>query len=444
MDKTQYVQEGYLHLQDDTIYERIDYDYSIQLAARINLHLKKMAKRKEISQDLYQSLRLNPDEVKIQRLYFLRKLHKRPHAIRPIVSATGRPTEITSAYMDQILSPYMRRCHRVIDNSIQVIHRIQQQKISPSAILATLDIKSLYLTIPQAQGTSTVLDRLYNSGFPPKFKRSSLEGLLKCILKDNFFIYRQDLQTEIRSGHGNPDVYPTSPTCSWPLLKKNSCKIERKAGRPLPAIWLRYIDDIILIWEHDEQTLKDFLQRLNRFDNNINFTLDFSNDTIDFLDINIYKGNKFSNQGLLDFQPYRKACHKNYYLRYDSCHPANTFKSIVRGEAIRLLKNSSDIGTYLNHSANLFLSFLQRGYPLKRLQEWTKDLLYVNRDAWLQTRTKRPFRIQAEDTFFRYSHHPGHSTSSIKQALHTELLPFRNRNSTLAKQLVKAKVLYSQ
>ena len=63
MDTTQYVQEGYNHLQDETIYERTDFDYSIQLTARINLHLKEMAKTKEISQDLYQTLRLNPEVV---------------------------------------------------------------------------------------------------------------------------------------------------------------------------------------------------------------------------------------------------------------------------------------------------------------------------------------------------------------------------------------------
>ena len=123
-------------------------------------------------------------------------------------------------------------------------------------------------------------------------------------------------------------------------LEEEFLQTERKQGRPQPSIWLRYVDDIILIWEHYEQTLKDFVQRLNGFDNNINFILDFSYNSIDFLDIKIYKGKKFSNQGLLDFQPYRKTCHKNSYLSYDSCHSANTFKSIVRGEAMRLLKNS--------------------------------------------------------------------------------------------------------
>ena len=114
-----------------------------------------------------------------------------------------------------------------------------------------------------------------------------------------------------------------------------------------------------------------------------------------------------------------------------------------------MFRISSDVGTYLNHLAKLFQSFQQRGYPPRLLQAWTKDLLYSNRDARIYKRKMRPFRVQAEDTFFRSTHHRGYSTSSIKKALHTELLPFRNRvvtlpDTSLTKHLVRAKALQPQ
>ena len=445
MDTAQYVQEGYNHLQDETIYERTDFDYSIQLTARINLHLKEMAKTKEISQDLYQTLRLNPEVVKIQRLYFLRKLHKTPHAIRPIVSATGGPTEVISAYMDRILSPYIQRCHHVIKSSTEVIRRLQQQQFAPSAILATLDVKRLYLKIPQAQGTEVVLNRLYNSDIPPKFKRASLEKLLVFILKDNFFSFTNRIYRQKSGVAMGTRCAPNFANLFMVSLEEEFLQKETRTGRPVPSLWLRYIDDIIIIWEHEQQTLQQFVQQLNELHEDIKFTLDWSFTSINFLDINIYKGNKFLQHKQLHFQPYRKKCHKNSYLRHDSCHPTNIFKSIVRGEAIRTLRNSSDVSTYLIHLTRLFQSFRQRGYPLKRLQIWTKDLLYCNRDAWIWSKPKAPFRVRAEDTFFRATHHPGHSLSSIKRALASDLLPFRNRvvalpDKSLSKQLVRAAV----
>ena len=216
--------------------------------------------------------------------------------------------------MDQILSPYMQSCYHVINNSTQVIHRIQQKQISPFAILATLDVKSLYLKIPQAQGINTVLIRLYNSGFSPRFKRSSLKRLLEFILKDNFFTYTDRIYKQKSGVAMGTRCAPNFANLFMASLEEEFLQTESKQGRPQPSMWLRYIDNIILIWEHDEQTLKFFVQILNGFDNNINFTLDFSYNSIDFLDINIYKGKKFSNQGLLDFQPYRKTCHKKLLL----------------------------------------------------------------------------------------------------------------------------------
>ena len=52
VDRHQYEEEGNSHLQDEAIYEWIDYDYTILLTSRINQHLKKMMNNKEISEDL--------------------------------------------------------------------------------------------------------------------------------------------------------------------------------------------------------------------------------------------------------------------------------------------------------------------------------------------------------------------------------------------------------
>ena len=80
-----------------------------------------MAQSKQIPSDLQKPLRTNPDDARIQRLYFLKKLHKTPHAVRFIVSASGGLTEVISAFLDQILSPYIKHCPRVISNSLEVI-----------------------------------------------------------------------------------------------------------------------------------------------------------------------------------------------------------------------------------------------------------------------------------------------------------------------------------
>ena len=43
-----------------------------------------------------------------------------------------------------------------------------------------------------------------------------------------------------------------------------------------PYIWWRYIDDIFLIWEHGEESLKLFLEKINSIHPTIKFTADWS------------------------------------------------------------------------------------------------------------------------------------------------------------------------
>ena len=65
---------------------------------------------------------------------------------------------------------------------------------------------------------------------------------------------------------------------------------ERKALQNYPdkpQVWLRYIDDILMVWTHVEETLDEFLKCLNNINSIIKFTSERSTTSIPFLDVNI-------------------------------------------------------------------------------------------------------------------------------------------------------------
>ena len=66
------------------------------------------------------------------------------------------------------------------------------------------------------------------------------------------------------------------------LEKRLSSDIDLK-----PYIWWRYIDDIFLIWEHGEESLKLFLGKINSIHPTIKFTADWSYSSVNFLDVNV-------------------------------------------------------------------------------------------------------------------------------------------------------------
>ena len=58
-----------------------------------------------------------------------------------------------------------------------------------------------------------------------------------------------------------------------------------------PFLWPRYIDDILFIWTRGTQELNSFLNQLNKFHRNLNFTYETSKERVSFLDLNVSLGN---------------------------------------------------------------------------------------------------------------------------------------------------------
>ena len=67
-----------------------------------------------------------------------------------------------------------------------------------------------------------------------------------------------------------------------------------------PIIWLRYIDDIFFLWTYDEQSLKDFIEFIQKYSESKNmksvlkYDVHYSTEEVTFLDCKV----KISNGGI--------------------------------------------------------------------------------------------------------------------------------------------------
>ncbi len=86
-----------------------------------------------------------------------------------------------------------------------------------------------------------------------------------------------------------------------------------------PLLWLRYIDDILVV---NQESLKQFVRYLNNAHHTVKFTYECSSTTVDFLDLTLYKGPRFQLENKLDTKPF-KTTNKFQYLEYSSAHPRN-------------------------------------------------------------------------------------------------------------------------
>ena len=94
------------------------------------------------------------------------------------------------------------------------------------------------------------------------------------------------------------------------LEEEISSEIELK-----PYLWWKYIDDIFFLWEHGEEKLKKFIEYLNEKHPTIKFTAEWSQTSINFLDVSV----SFTD-GKITTDLFVKATDSYQYLHSSSYH----------------------------------------------------------------------------------------------------------------------------
>ena len=214
-----------------------------------------------------------------------------------------------------------------------------------------------------------------------------------------------------------------------------------------PLLWKRYIDDILCLWTETPAELNRFTKYLNQFHPTIKFTHESSTNSIDFLDLTIYKGRRHATSNILDVKPFFKPTNKLQYLQYDSAHPKGTFASLAKGELTRLLRGCSDEEAYRKVSDKLLKALKERGYPDHLLHKALQQVPFQNRRELFQQNKEN--RATPYDTFMKVSYTPNLNTTSLRKILKPkgqEINQVPNpclslsKTDNLAKKLVRAKL----
>ena len=120
--------------------------------------------------------------------------------------------------------------------------------------------------------------------------------------------------------------------------------IETKMTNKHIKIWKRFIDDIFVIWTGTKEEFEKilYMKTMNSIHNTIKFTYEASDKELTYLDITLYKGDRFLNKNILDIRTHIKDTNKQLYVHADSYHPNATKKAIMKGETKSNLRTNSN------------------------------------------------------------------------------------------------------
>ena len=255
-------------------------DITNQVSDKITDELIKMRSLNLITEKNFEFLNIkNPKEAR----FYLLKIHKKDIPGRPICSSTDHPTSNISKFIDEHFKSYVPKTNSYVRDTQHFISRLKQLgKIPDNALLVTLDVSLLYTNIRNHEGILAVADHIRRD--PEKQKiRPHLLKLLELVLHSMNFTFNGDHYLQIGG-----TVMGTAVAPNYANLFMDRFKTKALANwRLKPLIWLRFIDDIFMIWTHGEDTLNEFITYLNGIHPTIKFTHELSNTQINFLDTTV-------------------------------------------------------------------------------------------------------------------------------------------------------------
>ena len=156
-----------------------------------------------------------------------------------------------------------------------------------------------------------------------------------------------------------------------------------------PLVWLRYID-IFFIWNHGEESLKRFLDKLNGFNQYIKFTYEYSVENISFLDLKM--GLK---DGKIATDLHGKPIDRHQYLNFSSAHPNHTKRSVVFSQTLHISRLCSNESDFERNKEKMRSWFVKREYPEKLIDSEIRKVKFNIRETNRKNKSKNgvPFIV---------------------------------------------------
>ena len=150
--------------------------------------------------------------------------------------------------------------------------------------------------------------------------------LSKMVLSSSYFRFGEDIFSQKLGVSMGSSLGPVAANLFMTHFEKLTMDSALSGGLRIPSMWVRYVDDILLVWPHSDEELDSFISFINGLRDSICFTKEMEvNNRISFLDVCILRGTTG-----FTFSVFRKNTHTDRYLHRESSHPRSVFKGLVR------------------------------------------------------------------------------------------------------------------
>ena len=223
------------------------------------------------------------------------------------------PTYDIAKYLSTLLEPHIGKTNTFIKDSTHFIEKLKEIHLEPEDRLVSFDVVSLFKKVPVNE-TLTYMDQIF-----PR----NITNLVQHCLTTSYFQWHNCFYEQIE---GVAMGSPLSPAIANLFMEKFE-QVALDTATHKPKVWLRYVDDTFVIWNHGETELEHFLTHLNRQNPNIQFTMEIEkNNSLAFLDVLVTR----TQDNHLAHTVYRKPTYTDRYLHKTSNHHPKQKSGIIK------------------------------------------------------------------------------------------------------------------
>ena len=386
LNSSDYVDQCLVHLSSDT-YIRINHFPTNQIKQAIENTLICFKTHLTPHKHLHDFLKSRHDHL-IPAFYGLPKIHKPLNEqgippIRPIISHSNSLLSHTASFIDYVLQPLAQSYDDFLKNSTGLVTELNNSTFPSDIILVTLDVVNLYPSIPQGECINIIHEEMFKFQELILFDPNLITHLLHTNMTNNFFQFAGCTFLQQKGTAMGAAFSPSIANIFMSVLLRKFLALTSEK----PTFIKRYIDDIIMLWPQ-HQNLTNFINSLNNYHQNIKFTVNYSNTSVNFLDLTVYKGDLFNRTNKLDVKTYEKNGNLYQYVHFTSNHPKHNLRGIIIGEATRYVRTNSSENTYLEQLEKFTSRLVKRSYPHRFINKALRKVHYKNRDRYIETQCK--------------------------------------------------------
>ena len=234
--------------------------------------------------------------------------------------------------------------------------------------MISFDVVSLFTNVPLEKTIDIIMKKVYKEKLvKTKIKEEQLRQLLLLCTKEGHFTFNNEtyIQTD--------GVMMGSPLGSL-IANIYMCELETNLiptfGQTV-QFWTRYVDDTFAFIK--PASIQYVLQRLNSYDERIQFTYEVEKDRkIAFLDVLI----EINTRNELETSVYRKSTNNNIYINWNAYSPRSwkigTLRNLLR-RAITVCSTKDKLQAEIKHLQDAFCDINE--YPQKLVKSITNDEL---------------------------------------------------------------------